>query len=198
MPKGEEPKKLWTMVDPYFYRDKITMPKMLIHGNNDPYWTTDALNLYWDDLKGEKYVAYIANAGHNLQVRDENGKEIDRLKAVYTLAAFARAQINDKPLPKLSWKHDVIDGKLRLSVDADTAPIGARLWVATASTRDFRNARWNEQKVDLAKTKIVGEVNAPAEGCLAFYAELDYEIDGIKYDLCTQIRIAGQAKKLEK
>jgi PhoPQ-activated pathogenicity-related protein len=197
MPKGEEPKKLWMMVDPYFYRDKITMPKMLIHGNNDPYWTTDALNLYWDDLKGEKHVAYIANAGHNLQQTDEKGKEIDRLKAVDTLAAFARAEITDKPLPKLAWKHEGVNGKLRLNVDADLAPTGARLWVATAPTRDFRNARWADQKVDLAKTKVVGEIDAPTDGCRAFYCEMDYEIDGIKYHLCTQIRIAGEPKKIE-
>jgi PhoPQ-activated pathogenicity-related protein len=195
MPKGEEPKKLWKMVDPYFYREKVTMPKLLILGNNDPYWTTDALNLYWDDLKGDKYVAYIANAGHNLQVRDEKGKEIDRLKAVDTLAAFARAEITDKALPKLKWKHDDNGKKLRLTIDADAAPAGARLWVAGASTRDFRKARWNEQKAEITKTTIVGEVDPPAEGCEAFYAELDYEIDGIKYHLCTQIRIAGQPKK---
>jgi PhoPQ-activated pathogenicity-related protein len=197
MPKGEAPKRLWMMVDPYFYRDKVTMPKLLINGNNDPYWTTDALNLYWDDLKGDKYVAYIANAGHNLQVRDERGKEIDRMKAVDTLAAFARHQITDKALPKLTWKHDGVDGKLRLTVEADAAPTGARLWVATAPTRDFRKARWNEQKVELTTNKMVGEVSPPAEGCLAFYGELDYEIDGIKYHLCTQIRIAGEAKKQE-
>jgi len=88
-----------------------------------------------------------------------------------------------------------VNGKLRLNLDADPAPTGARLWVATAPTRDFRQARWNEHKVDLAKNKMMGEVNAPAEGCLAFYAELDYEIDGIKYHLCTQIRIAGEPKK---
>jgi PhoPQ-activated pathogenicity-related protein len=195
MPKGEEAKKLWKMVDPYFYREKVTMPKLLINGNNDPYWTTDALNLYWDDLKGEKYVAYIANAGHNLQVRDEKGKEIDRLRAVDTLAAFARAEITDKELPKLKWKHDDNGKKLRLTVDGNAAPAGARLWVASAKTRDFRKARWNEQKAEIRKNTIVGEVDPPAEGCEAFYAELDYEIDGIKYHLCTQIRIVGEPKK---
>src|SRR5262249_11933351 len=43
LPKTEAGRKLWQMVDPYSYRDKLTMPKMLINGNNDRYWSTDAL-----------------------------------------------------------------------------------------------------------------------------------------------------------
>jgi PhoPQ-activated pathogenicity-related protein len=51
MPKTAAAKKLWSMVDPWVYREKLTMPTMIINGANDPYWTVDALNLYWDDLK---------------------------------------------------------------------------------------------------------------------------------------------------
>jgi PhoPQ-activated pathogenicity-related protein len=195
LPEGEAPKKLWMMVDPYFYRDKLTMPKLLINGNNDPYWTTDALNLYWDGLKGDKYVCYVPNAGHDLQQKDENGKG-DRTRAIDTLAAFYRHQITDKPMPKLSWKYtDGEDKKLGLKVDADSAPLAARLWVADSPTCDFRKARWKEQKVDITKQSVQCLANPPAEGCRACYAELDFEIDGIKYYLCTQVRITGEPKK---
>src|SRR5439155_1255709 len=62
MPKTEEAVKLWQMVDPYFYRDQLKMPTLIVNGANDPYWTVDALNLYWDGLKGEKWVLYVPNA----------------------------------------------------------------------------------------------------------------------------------------
>ena len=39
---------------PWVYRDKLTMPKLILNGTNDPYWTLDALNLYWDDLNGRQ------------------------------------------------------------------------------------------------------------------------------------------------
>ncbi len=52
MKDGERDRKLWAMVDPYTYREKYTMPKLIVLGNNDPYWTTDALNLYWDGIPG--------------------------------------------------------------------------------------------------------------------------------------------------
>ena len=42
-------RRLWQMVDPYAYRDALTLPKLILLGNNDPYWTVDALNLYWRD-----------------------------------------------------------------------------------------------------------------------------------------------------
>ncbi|HZT81955.1 MAG TPA: PhoPQ-activated protein PqaA family protein [Gemmataceae bacterium] len=191
MPKTPEAKRLWTLVDPYAYRDKLTMPKLMVLGNNDPYWATDALNLYWDGLKGEKYVLYVPNAGHNLQRKGPDGKP-DLSRPVQGLSAYLRHQVTDRPLPKLSWKHAEADGKLMLTVAADPAPRGARLWVAEAPTRDFRKAEWKEQPATIDGKAVKGAVPAPESGCKALYAELDYEIDGIPYHLSTQLRIAGK------
>jgi PhoPQ-activated pathogenicity-related protein len=198
IPDTDEARKLWKMVDPYFYRDKTRQPKLLINGNNDPYWTTDALNLYWDGLQGDKFVLYVPNAGHNLEQGATKEKRGDRSRATNAMAAFARYQITGQPMPKLQWKHDDADGKLRLTVQASPAPKGVRLWAATAPTRDFREAPWKEQPATVAGSTITGVQPPPASGCLAFYAELDYEIDGIGYHLSTQVRIAGKPKAAEK
>ena len=192
IPRTEEGRKLWQMVDPYFFRDKLTMPKLLICGNNDRYWTVDALNLYWKDLKGDKYITYVPNAGHDLK---EGGKNGDRTRAVNALAAFVLHESKDNPMPKLSWKHDDDGDKLRVTVEASPMPKTARVWVATSKTRDFRESKWEERKVTIDKDRIVGEVARPTEGYLAFYAALDYEIEGLKQTLCTQIRVVGKEKK---
>ena len=168
------------------------MPKFIINGNNDPYWTVDALNLYWNDLKGDKYVVYVPNAGHNLQQKLDSGGT-DRSRAINSLAAFGRHQIRDKPLPKVTWKHDDDAGKLRLTVAASPAPSGARLWMADSTTQDFRKAKWSEEKIATEKGgAIVGQVSPPSEGYRAFYAELDYDVDGLAYHLSTQIRVSGK------
>ena len=64
-------RRLWAMVDPWVYREKLTLPKMLIHGTNDPYWASDAMNIYWDDLKGDKLACCVPNAGHSLTPEEE-------------------------------------------------------------------------------------------------------------------------------
>lgn len=191
MPDTPEAKKLWTMVDPFHYRDKLALPKLIVNGANDPYWTLDALNLYWDDLKGDKWVLYVPNAGHNLQQQTGTGPG-DVSRALNGLAAFTRAQITGQPLPRLTWKHDDADGKLRVTVASSPSPRGARLWVADAPTQDFRKAKWVEQPATVEGGKVVGEMAPPAEGCRAFFAELDYASDGLDYHLSTQVRIAGR------
>lgn len=191
VPDTAEAKRLWRMIDPYFYRDRLAMPKLIVNGNNDPYWTTDALNLYWDGLKGDKWVLYVPNAGHNLEQKGPDGKP-DRSRAVNGLAAFGRHMIRDKPMPRLSWKHGDADGKARLNVHCKPEPNAARLWVAEASSRDFRKAKWTARQLDSKDGSVAAVVDPPARGFLAFYAELDYSIGDLPYHLSTQVRIVGE------
>jgi PhoPQ-activated pathogenicity-related protein len=193
MPKTPEAKKLWHMVDPYAYRDKLLMPKLIINGTNDPYWTLDALNIYWDDLKGEKYVLYVPNAGHNLQ--QKIGERVDASRAQRTLAAFTRHQITGRPMPKMQWKMAEKGGSLRVTVQSSPAPLAARWWVADATTKDFRKAKWTDRPATLRDGSIVGQVGAPSAGCRAIFAEMDFEIDGIRYTLSSQLRIIGKPAK---
>lgn len=187
IPETPAGRRLLSMVDPWAYRERLTMPKLIINGTNDFYWATDALNLYWNDIPKGKWVLYIPNAGHNLRRQDRPAEE--QLKDLVTgLAAFARHQISGTPMPRVQWKHDTSDGKLRLTIDPTPAPSGARIWVAETATTDFRTARWREHEVSMKNGKIVGEVNPPEKGYLAFFGELDYEIEGLRYRLSTQVR----------
>jgi PhoPQ-activated pathogenicity-related protein len=191
IPDTPEATKLWRMIDPWHYREKITVPTMIINGANDPYWATDALNLYWDDLKTPKWVLYVPNAGHGLVQEHESGKK-DRNRALGTLAAFAHSQAYTKEMPRLTWKHGDADGKLVLDVEAKPAPKAGRLWVAQAQTRDLRMARWEERPATLKGEQLHGLVAPNKEGVLAFFAEVEYELNGRPYYLSTQIRIVGK------
>jgi PhoPQ-activated pathogenicity-related protein len=190
LPDTAEARNLWAWIDPWVYRDKLTQPKMIINGTNDPYWTQDALNLYWDDLKGDKWVLYVPNAGHGLDQQNSDGKK-DKSRALTTLAAFARHQMTDKPMPKLLWKHEGND-VCTISVRCDPAPKATRLWMAESATRDFRKSKWTEKPAKLEKNTVRGECSCPNEGYRAFFAECDFEFDGLRYSLSTQLRVVGK------
>jgi PhoPQ-activated pathogenicity-related protein len=189
IPETPAGQRLLKLVDPWAYRDRLTMPKLIINGTNDFYWATDALNLYWDGIPKDKWVVYIPNAGHSLRRQDRpQPQQLNDL--ITSLAAFSRYQISGAPMPRLRWKHESLNGKLRLTIDATPAPTAARLWIARAATTDLRSAQWREQEARFSKGKIIGEVPPPEKGHLAFFGELDYDMDGLRYHLSTQVRMS--------
>jgi PhoPQ-activated pathogenicity-related protein len=190
IPETAEGQRLLSMVDPWAYRDRLALPKFIINGTNDFYWATDALNNYWQELPGDKWVVYVPNAGHDLRRQDKPPPD-QLTDLVNGLAAFARHQMSGKSMPTVTWKHENTAGQLRLTIEATPRPQGARLWIARAPTQDLRAAAWQEQAVSYAGGKFIGEVASPKKGHVAFFGELDYEIDGIKYHLSTQMRETG-------
>jgi PhoPQ-activated pathogenicity-related protein len=169
---------------------------MIINGANDPYWTVDSLNLYWDGLKNDKWVVYVPNAGHDLTQKHANGSK-DRDRAINTLVAFAKHIVKDNPMPKLEWKHEDFRGGGMLTVKSNVPPRGARTWSATAPTRDFRQATWAANTVNIDDGVAIARVPPPTKGYRAFFVELDFEIDGIAHPLSTQIRVLEGDSKQE-
>ena len=63
-------KKLMQIEDPYTYRDRFTMPKLLINSTGDQYFMPDSSQFYFDDLPGVKYLRYVPNTDHSLAKSD--------------------------------------------------------------------------------------------------------------------------------
>jgi PhoPQ-activated pathogenicity-related protein len=193
IPQSAEGRRLVSLVDPWSYRERLTMPKLIVNGSNDFYWVTDALNNYWQGLPGSKWILYVPNAGHDLL--RPNPESFNRL--LNGLAAFSRQQMAGKTLPEMRWRHEDSGDKARVVVESSPAPVAARLWVAESPSRDFRAAEWRERAVDISGGRVVGEVTAPEKNYVAFFGELDYEVDGLKYQLSTQIRIVGRPNETQ-
>ncbi len=172
--------RLAQMIDPYTYRDRLTLPKLIINGANNSYWMTDALNLYWPDLPDPKHVLYVPNTGHFLG-------EPSRVYA--TLTAFVRAIVagDNLPAPVLN----VTDMGNFVSLNAGNLTEDVRLWIAYSTTRDFRAARWNSpnhiprDKWEEWRTSL----RKPAEGFMALFGEFGFVYDGLPYTLSTPINI---------
>ncbi len=141
-PRG---KYLSSLIDPWTYRERYTMPKLVINASNDSYWPLDAMNLYRADLPGQTDVFYAPNTGHSM-----GGQEM----RVFAAASgwFGRlAAGKSTPQIKLSGSES---GKINLEIksSADEKFGNARLWVARSATRDFRKAEWKSQKIALVGT----------------------------------------------
>ena len=168
------------MMDPYGYRERLALPKLLINGTNDPYWVVDAMKLYWHDLPGPKYVLQVPNAGHGLK----GGHDL----AFGTLAAFFRHAAAGTDPPNLAWTYSEQDGRLSLTVESSSKPRAARLWVAHSASKDFRQSKWDSRPLAERDGRVVGTVTKPDQGHVAVYGELQFDLDGLPYSLCTLVR----------
>jgi len=179
-PETARETELRRMVDPYTYLARLTVPKLLIHGTNDRYWTVDATRWYWDDLAGPKHVLKLPNAGHGL----DPGREV----ALSTLAAFFRHAAGGTPLPRLSWTHADGERDFTLEVTSSAKPTSARLWLARSDSKDFRDSKWRSQPLEASGEGYLGKVPKPAAGHVALFGELRFDMDGLPYSLTTLVR----------
>ncbi|MEX2187836.1 MAG: PhoPQ-activated protein PqaA family protein [Pirellulales bacterium] len=181
---SEPGKALNLIVDPYSYRKRLTQPKLIMLGTNDRYWPLDALNLYWDGLEGEKYILYIPNNGHGL-------KDVARISG--SLAALHRRVVENKPLPKLSWKLDTRDEGLSLAVESDIKPKEVRIWMAKSRTKDFRDSQWTSRIAKRGDDAFSYELSTPTEGYAAMFGEAEYNGESAPFYFSTNVRIIGNA-----
>lgn len=169
-------------VDPYSYRDRYKMPKLLLLGTNDPYWTVDSLRHYWDDLPEPKLVFQTPNAGHDLG---------GGVQAIETLAAFFQMIADKEPLPKMDWKFQR-DGAPALHVEVNRTAKGARLWSADSADRDFRNDRWSNSSLEVKRGSAIADttLDKPASGYRAYMGEVVLTNRfGHEYKLSTQVQV---------
>ena len=174
-------KSLLSIVDPYSYRENITQPKVIILGTNDRYWTLDALNYYWKELVGQKYILYVPNRGHKLS---EYMKIMGTINAIHQNAAFGTV------LPNLTWHSNTVKGRLSYTLKSDMEPYAVRAWFAESPIKDFRDAEWNTSNLKLRKGKYNFKIKTPADKCVAVFIEAEYEAN-MNYFFTTNIRIIG-------
>jgi PhoPQ-activated pathogenicity-related protein len=174
-----------SMIDPYSYRENLTLPKMIIMGTNDPYWTVDVVKHYIHDIPGKNLLHYVPNAGHDLG---------DKVQAMAVLNAFFGLTIDKEPYPAYSWMLTEKGKKINLKVQASPDRlVKVKLWTAQSGSRDFREAKWSSSDIWLKgeKSLVEGNLTYPAKGYMAFYIDLVYEdVNQDEYSVCTQVYTA--------
>ncbi len=193
IPQGtdtEDGKAITAMIDPYSYRTKLTVPKMIFIGTNDEYWTVDAIKHYFDQIPGKNMIHYVPNVGHNLG----GGKQ-----AFESLSAFFGITLMNKEYPVTTWNISSSRLGAELAIDAPkTNLIETTLWETTSSDRDFRNNLWLSRNLKLKDSPQINvSSNFPKKGYKAFYVEMKYnDPNGGTYSVCSRVFVVDVEKVL--
>ncbi len=163
------------IVDPYAYRERLTLPKCLINASGDEFFLPDSSRFYFDDLVGEKHLSYTPNTGHSLKGSN----------ALDTLIAFHASVAHGLPRPRLTWD-PVAEGQTGVAVRCSTQPIEAVLWRAVnPDARDFRHPVVGDAfRPTPLEPEAIGSyfapLEAPEKGCAATFVRFTFDIGAAK------------------
>jgi PhoPQ-activated pathogenicity-related protein len=170
--------------DPYFYRERLTMPKYVVNASGDQYFPPDNSKFYFDELPEEKYLRYVPNVAHNLEGSDARD----------SIAAFYYSVAAGLKRPKYSWTFEP-DGSIRVKT-AEMTPKAVTLWQATnEKTRDFRlitigKAFKPQSLADQGGGKYIAKIDKPEKGWRASFVELTYDIGApFPFQVSTAVRV---------
>jgi PhoPQ-activated pathogenicity-related protein len=173
---------LMKIEEPWSYRDRFTMPKLIITSAGDQFFLPDSARFYFQELPGVKYLRSVPNSDHSLKNTD----------ALQSVVAFYDAILRHKELPQFSWTFPK-EGEVR--VEAKSKPSVVKLWKATnPEARDFRLEKIgpayvsSELKAD-EKGIFTATVEKPEKGFTAYFVELTWNNEPAPFKFTTQVAV---------
>ncbi len=163
--------KLIRMLDPFSYREGLSLPKYIINATNDEYWTIYSSMLYFFDLPGRNCLLYVPNSPHGIR---------NISFVVDNAASFFKLVLENK-LPSFEFS---IDGS-KITVKHSELIKEVYVWRAVSDVTDFRKSLWMRVPLNEVDGYYVAELDPPAGRHIAYYVEVVFEIDGLQISLCT-------------
>ncbi len=183
-PNHPRMKDIHRIEDPYYYIDRLTMPKYIVNSSGDQFFCPDSSQFYFDDLKGEKHLRYVPNTDHSVD---------SSIDAMTSIVAFYQMILTGKPRPHTTWTFED-DGSIH--VHSDTPPQQVLLWQANnPNARDFRlatigKAFTSSELKPEADGSWIGRVAKPVKGWTAAFVELAYDTGGaFPFKVSTAVRV---------
>lgn len=170
--------------DPYSYRNRITVPKLIVNATGDQYFTPDSSQFYYSGLRGEKYLRYLPNTDHSLKGAARTAAETGK--------AFVDSIIKATPRPQYAWQL-LSDGTI--AVQSASKPYSVKLWQAlNPDKRDFRletigNGFTSIDLHDRGGFSYAAKVPRPPRGFIAYFIELAYATANDVFTVTTNVRV---------
>lgn len=176
---------LLSIVDPFEFRDRIRVPKLLINSTGDQFFPPDSAQFYFGNLQpGPNYLSYIPNTDHGL----------DDEATVTALTAFFAGVTRFAQLPQVSWTQ--VDANT-LRIQANAAPSEVIVWTANnPDARDFRldivGPIWEQSAASRVGGNIYqANVPDPDSGWTAYMIQLKFAspLPGVPYIFSSPVKI---------
>ena len=179
-PRGDA---LLRLIDPFRYRDRLQLPKLLVLATNDRYWPADAARIYFSDLKGPTYAVYVANGGHD----SEDSPVVRQDRVALALAAAGKLAL---PRASFTWGEPDAGGAgtAHLRFASNVKPTALTAVTAEAPSVDLREARWVSRSLDLGLAADLS-VALPGQGAIGVYMEARFDLDGHILTIASPIRV---------
>lgn len=158
--------RLLSYVEPFEFKERFTMPKLIVNGTIDEFFVTDSWKFYFDQLPGYKQLQYVANGNHGL-AGSYNTPNV---------FSFFNALAHNEQLPNWTW--NIVSNRFEFSIDSAQSDYEVALWsITNTETRDFRiwEVGQNWEKTVLSKNESGSySIEAPesSEGFTASFIEV--------------------------
>jgi len=184
--------QLMDMVEPYEYRDRLSLPKYILNSTGDEFFLPDSWQFYWDDLVGEKHLRYVPNSNHSMADTDV----IDSLDSWYHSVVY------NVPLPRYSWSVSDTGTITLFSLDEPTKVL---LWQATnESERNFTQAKigraYSDTEINATAPGVYEiQMEQPDSGYVVYYLEAEYEsgISGVPFKFSSGTKVLPDTYEYE-
>uniref|UniRef100_A0A914BWJ8 Uncharacterized protein n=1 Tax=Acrobeloides nanus TaxID=290746 RepID=A0A914BWJ8_9BILA len=132
-------------IDPYFYIDRLTMPKLIVNAGMDEFQQPDDTHYWWKDMPEPKHFLMVPNAEHTMI----SGV----LEIIPAIGAFVVAQFSGQPVPIVTWTRDDDTGLIVATVENDASVHSVNAWYSyscgrnswdNVTRRDFRIANYDD------------------------------------------------------
>ncbi|MEY4667585.1 MAG: hypothetical protein RL518_284 [Pseudomonadota bacterium] len=154
-------------IDPAEYFPRITMPKLVLLGANDPYWVVDSVKEYWSKLPEPKVLRILPNVGHGV---------LSESAASDAIVAFVRSIMERSALPSARWNFSgVANGLAIISGEGGSRIERCTLWRALSEDTDFRDAEFRSGPCSVTKNgrEFRSVVSVPSNENTAVYVDLE-------------------------
>ncbi len=200
------------------YRERMSVPKMIINASGDDFFTPDSSQWYFKDLPGSSnYIRYLPNSMHYFGGNPISDATNSRALLNETVNSYFALMLKQEILAKISWS--ITEQSIQL--ESSIRPTKVTLWTAVNShSPDFRflnkHTTWHflkkrflslftknicdtcyvEREVDLSTcvdgascTLDVDLTQNSKQGWRASFLEMHYKIAGQPFVVTTEVKV---------